>query len=98
MDIVGLDFLHPDAISDLEDVVQAIGCGLIRAHQTEIACFSVQPHDVAQIRAHYARRLSLRSSRIWDLDGIDPEIWHAQLAPQQAAICVWVGTHPPRPG
>src|SRR5258707_14039686 len=98
MDVVGLDFFHPDTISSLEDVVQAIGRGLVRTHQTEIAFFGVQPHDVAQIRAHYARRLSLRSPGIWDPDGVDPEIWKAQFASEQAAIRVRIGTHPPSPG
>src|SRR6516162_1398175 len=49
MDVVGLDLLHPYAIGCLEDVVQTIGGGLVRSHQTEIATFRIQANDVAQI-------------------------------------------------
>jgi hypothetical protein len=41
MDVVGLDLFHPDAISRLEDMAQAIRCGFIGAHQAKIAILGV---------------------------------------------------------
>src|SRR5204863_8639764 len=42
MDVIGLDLLHPNTLSCLEDIVQAIGRGLGRTRQAEIATVRVQ--------------------------------------------------------
>ena len=97
MDVVGFDLLHPDAIGRLENVVQAIGRGLVGAHQAEIATFGVQPHDIAQIRAHHARCFGLRSPGIFDIHGVGLEVRKAQFALEQTAVGVRISAHPPTP-
>ena len=57
--------------------------------------FRVQLHDIAQEPAHHAGGLGRDGAGCGHLDGVITEIREPQLAQQQAAIGVRVGTHAP---
>jgi len=80
MDVVGLDLFHPDPLRRLEHIVEAIGCGLIGAHQTKIATLGIQAHDIAQIGSHHARCFGLRSRWSLDIHSVGAKVRKTELA------------------
>ena len=79
MNVIALDVLHPDAVGRLEDIIQAVGRGLIGPHQTEVASFGIEADNIAQIRAHHPRGFGLRRARIFDIHSVCPKVRKTQL-------------------
>ena len=83
MVVLGKYLGHPGAIGDLQHVLPAVGVVFVGAEQAEVPRVQVQLHDVAQERAHHARRLGRRRAGRWHVDGVVAEIGQLQVAQQQ---------------
>ena len=81
----------PRAVGGLEDGVQPVGCGLVRAHDPERR--RVRPHDVAEERAEHARRLAGGARRRVDRHRVVGEVGQLEVLRQPAAVRVRVRAH-----
>ena len=81
----------PGAVFHLEDRVEAVGVGLVRAEDAEVAAVGVEgediPHELTQLRHVLAFPLAV----LGDLEGVIAEVRHAQIAQQQTAVAVGIG-------
>ena len=84
---------HPGAVRDFQRVLPAVRVVLVGAEQAEVFALHVQLHHVAEKFAHHARGLGVGGAGLLHFDGVFAEIGHAQIAQEQAAIAMRVGTH-----
>ncbi len=93
---VAKDLRDVAAVGDVEHVLPAVGVVLVGAEQAEVARVHVGLHDVAQERAHHARRFGNLGAWRLRLDCIVAEVRHAQLAQELAAVGVRIVAHATR--
>ena len=82
-----------NSVRNFKDVLQAVGGRFIGADDAEIPAVGVQLHDVAQKVSHDARGLGINATGFGNLHGVVPEIGHHEVAQQEAAIGVRIGSH-----
>ena len=70
MVVIVIALRQPGAIGGVEQGAQAIGHGLVRAHDPEIALHGVESHHVAQIDAQGTGRFPQHTARLWHFQGI----------------------------
>ena len=85
----------PGAVGHLEHCAQAVGGGLVRAHDPEAV--GIASDHLAQEPPEQARGLARAHTRPVNLDGVGAKVWHLQVAQQQTAVGVRVGAHAPLP-
>ena len=91
--VVGQRLGHPGAVGDFKDVLPAVGVGLIRADQPEVAAVEIHFHHVAEELSHHPRRLRVRGAGAGHLDGVVPEVGQLKILKQHAAVGVRVRAH-----
>jgi hypothetical protein len=91
----GVDLGLPLAVGGLEDGVPAVGGGLVRAEDAEVAGLGVELEDVAQELPLDAGRLGQGGAGEVDLHGVVAEVGYPEVAQHGAAVGVGVGAHPP---
>jgi hypothetical protein len=94
--VIGFDRTHPGAVRRLEDIVEAVRCRLVGAHQAKVPLAVAEPHHVAQEGAHHAGGLSQSCAGFGDGQRIVPIVGEAKLAPEKPAIDVGIGAHATR--
>jgi hypothetical protein len=88
---LGLPLTH----RHLEHRLQAVGQGLIRPEQAEIALLGVAGHDIAQEVSQHVRVADPGAPGRGDIDRMVAKVRHVQIAQQQPAIGIRVGAHAP---
>ncbi len=84
----------PLTIGDLKDRSQEIRDRLIGTEDPEVALILIQLDHVTQEPAQYERILRLNHAGCRHVHRVDVEVRHAQIAQQNAAVGVGIGSHP----
>ncbi len=84
----------PGAAGRLEQVLQSVRRGLVRAEYSEIPRRRVPAHHFAQKRAHHFGRFTVNTARMDDRHREILESRQAQRPHQRAAIGMRIGAHP----
>ena len=87
----------PLAAGDLEDRAQHVREGLVGTEDPEIPLVGVERGHIAEELAQHQGVLGVHRAGGGHVHGMGPEIGHAQVAEQDAAVGVRVGAHPPLP-
>ena len=85
----------PLAIGDLKHRAQEIGERLIGTEDAEVALILIELGYVTQERAQQERILAVHGAGRGHLYGVEVEVRHTQVAQQQTAVGVRIGTHAP---
>ena len=82
---------NPELLADLVDVLQLVGCVLVRAEDAEAV--HVRFHDVSEESAQRPGILGFDLSGFLDLQAVVAEIRQAQRLLEESAVCVRIGAH-----
>jgi len=88
--VIVLQPRRPLASGHLKDRGEAVGGGLVRAEEAEVAAVIVQRHDVAQEVAQNLGRLARRLARRGHRQGVGAEVGQAQVLEQQPGVGVGI--------
>ena len=80
----------------LEECRKAVGQCLAGAEDPKVALRVVPLHDVAEKGTKHTSVTDARRTGHWHLARIVAKVRQVQIAQQQPAVSVWIGTHSPR--
>ena len=93
MVIVWQNFSHITSISDLEDILPAVGIIFVGTEEPEVGSAEICPHDISQEASHDSRRFGCHASGRSDLYFIISEVGDFQIAQPESSFGMRVVAH-----
>ena len=92
--VLGKRLCHPDPVRHLEHCAEAVGLVFVGREGAKVPRLLIELREIPQEDAERLRRLRDHVAGCRHVDGVLPEVRHAQVAQQQAAVRVGVRSHP----